>query len=234
MHTTIAHQQIPAASTNPSRLEAQAGSLSNIITRLPRIMAWGVFLLGMSLLGLRLAGYELIYLRGNSMEPTLSAGSLLLARPAPPEDIRVGDIVAFPSGAEGIPNIVHRVIALQGDVLSRQVRIARTIGDNNPILDPEPLILDQSLTRVVLEMPYIGWWITPTLGWYFLGVGVVLGLMAALQISVRRGRQSGTNGLPPMVPTSGVGCGRPGVFLHIRNASLARPLRGPETAERCC
>ena len=131
--------------------------------RPPRLLSPGIGLstLRVSVLGLGLAGYQYISIRGDSMEPTIFAGSLLLARQTVPGDVRAGDVIAFPGTSQGISNIVHRVVALQKD---SQHIVALTMDDNNPVLDPEPLNLNRPVARIVLILPYLGWWMTPLIG----------------------------------------------------------------------
>ena len=199
--------------------------------RLSLALAWALLILGLGLLGLRLAGYQYIYTRGDSMEPTFSAGSLLLTRPAAPEDIQAGDIIAFPGASEGIPNVVHRVLALQTE---GQRIVALTMGDNNPVPDLAPLTLDRPVARVVLMIPYAGWWMTPALGWHLLGVGALLGLRTTLSWGAQRKKESGTKALCPVVPTVAVAGRWASVPLERLTVSLPGALRGDERGERRC
>ena len=126
------------------------------------------------------------------MEPTLSAGSLLVAKWTTPQEIQAGDIVVFPGTWEGAPNIVHRVVALQDD---GENILAVTKGDNNPVVDPGILTLDGAMPRVVLEVPYFGWWLTPTLGWYAMAAGGLLALRSVLRLISSRNVNSYTESI---------------------------------------
>lgn len=140
--------------------------------------AVALFLLGFGLVGLRLAGFQFISVRGHSMEPTFSPGALLIARSASPATVQAGDIIAF-SGMAGEPAIVHRVIALQAG----STPVATTMGDNNPVTDPYPVVLRGAVPRIVWSVPQVGWWFTPGVGRHML---VVSSLLAAL-VAVRQG-----------------------------------------------
>ena len=113
------------------------------------LLAWALVLFGMSFLGLVLAGYRLVSGQGDSMEPTIAAGSLTLLRPTLPEDVRVGDIIAFPDPSGGTRLIVHRVVALTNDA---EHITAVTKGDNNPMPDRIHPTLDKPAGRINCSM----------------------------------------------------------------------------------
>ena len=111
------------------------------------------------------------------MEPASSAGSLLIARLAAPEDIRVGDFIVIPKASQAFPFTAHRV-----DVVVRdgERAVAITKGDNNSVSDPEPLTLDGPVARVVLAIPRVGWFVTPEAAWRLWVMSALLGLTIAL------------------------------------------------------
>ena len=133
-----------------------------------------LLLAGINLMGLRLVGFQLIAFRGHSMEPTLSPGALLIARSAAPEKIQAGDIIAF-SGAAGEPDIVHRIVSLEGVATP----VARTMGDNNPVVDSDPVLLTGAVPRVLWSIPKAGWWFTLPIGRQMLVVGLLLAVVVA-------------------------------------------------------
>ena len=111
------------------------------------------------------------------MEPTISNGSWLIARPTAPEDIGVGAIVAIPGASKGMPGIVHRVVGLLED---GERTFAITMGDNNPVSDPDLLVLDEPVGRIILIVPYLGWLITPAIAWQ---LATILLLYWALKVN---------------------------------------------------
>ncbi len=139
-----------------------------------------LLLLGFGLFGLRLAGFQFISIRGHSMEPTFSPGALLIARSAPPATVQAGDIIAF-SGMAGEPNIVHRVIALR----TGRTPVATTMGDNNPVIDPYPVVLRGAVPRIIWSVPQVGWWFTPGVGRYLLLVSSLLAALVAVRQACR-------------------------------------------------
>ncbi len=148
----------------------------NVTHRLCVVTAWAILLVGLGLMGFYPVGWRFIPTRGDSMEPTSSSGSLLIARLAAPEDIRVGDFIVFPEASQTLPFTAHRVAAL----LSEGGRfIALTKGDNNMGLDPERVTLDNPLPRVVLAVPWVGWFVTLKTVCFLLAIIALLGLRIA-------------------------------------------------------
>ena len=104
-----------------------------------------------------LVGWVPYVLHGKSMEPTISPGSLLLARSVAAERVHPGDVVAFP--ASWVPigatprTVVHRVVHLadkDGSLLGY------TQGDNSPMPDPEPVLFQDRVQLVSFVVPYLG------------------------------------------------------------------------------
>jgi signal peptidase len=138
--------------------------------------AVALLLLGFGLLGLRLAGFQFISIRGHSMEPTFSPGALLIARSAQPATVKAGDIIAFADMA-GEPHIVHRVIALRRG----RTPVATTMGDNNPVADPYPVVLRGAVPRIIWSVPQVGWWFTPGVGRLLMMVSTLLAALVAVR-----------------------------------------------------
>lgn len=86
-----------------------------------------------------------------SMEPILThtANGLYLI-PQGPEDIQVGDIVAY--SLEGHDkDIVHRIVEIQKDEYGNYFYITK--GDANPVPDPDPVPYD-AIKRVLIGVLY--------------------------------------------------------------------------------
>jgi signal peptidase I len=100
-------------------------------------------------------GWTALIVRSGSMEPSVPVGSLVLARPVQPGDVRLGDVVAVPREIDGARVLVlHRVVDLRerGGRLQAQLR-----GDANPVPDPEPDVLDRPVARGVAVVPVAGY-----------------------------------------------------------------------------
>ena len=95
-----------------------------------------------------------------SMEPTFHRGDLLFLTNCEPEDIKVGDIIAFKIQGRDIP-IVHRVLKLH-EKEDGTVKFL-TKGDNNSVDDhglyaPGQLWLTEKdiVGRARVFLPYVG------------------------------------------------------------------------------
>ena len=88
---------------------------------------------------------------GGSMEPTIHVGSIVIIRRVKPEDVKVGDIIAFKTGES---KTIHRVIekVVEGDTF-----YFRTKGDANE--DPDPWIIkpEDVIGELHLTIPYYGY-----------------------------------------------------------------------------
>ena len=91
-------------------------------------------------------GYGFSAILSGSMEPTLSAGDMVLIKEQ--DSYSVGDIVAYQYGTIGV---VHRIIRIEGDS-------AITQGDANNIED-NGIPLNIIKGRVIWSIPVVGEWI---------------------------------------------------------------------------
>lgn len=81
---------------------------------------------------------------GNSMEPGIHAGDLVIARPE--SGYRIGDVVAYPSDTLGGTVVLHRIIGHSpGGLVTR--------GDNNDWIDPDRPRSSQILGEMWLHIP---------------------------------------------------------------------------------
>ena len=150
-----------------------------------------VLLLDLGLLDMHVTGYRLFPTRGDSMEPASSAGSLLIARLTAPEDIRVSDFIVFPESSQSLPFTAHRVAVVAKD---GERPVAVTKGDNNPVVDPELVILDRPVARVVLAIRRGGWFVTSETAWRLWVIVALLGLTIALPRLAERRTTAHNNG----------------------------------------
>lgn len=122
-------------------------------------LAWGVILASVGALVAavvvpRLIGATPYSVLTGSMRPDRPPGTLVIVRPVPIDDIRVGDVVTYQLRS-GRPEVVtHRVVA----VGSRPVvgTILQTQGDANDVPDEEWVREAQLRGRVAYSVPYLG------------------------------------------------------------------------------
>jgi signal peptidase len=89
-----------------------------------------------------------------SMEPGLPPGTLVVIRPTPVDDIRVGDVVTYQIRSGESAVVSHRVTAktyTDGELTFV------TKGDNNDAVDPEPVREVQIRGTLWYSLPLLGW-----------------------------------------------------------------------------
>ncbi|MDM7854394.1 signal peptidase I [Cellulomonas alba] len=117
-----------------------------------------------------------------SMRPSMPPGTLVVTRPTPVEDIRVGDVVTY-QRRSGLPGVVtHRVVGIGASGAGERVIVVR--GDANGVADP-PVLPVQIRGVVVYHAPYLGYlntwvganrptWVTRAVAGSLLGYGAFL------------------------------------------------------------
>lgn len=105
-----------------------------------------------------------------SMEPTISAGDVVIVGDVAPEAVAPGDVITFRREGESVPT-THRVVS----VTSTTEGIAFTTkGDANEEADPGPVTPDRLVGRVTLVVPVIGYVVQ------FVDTPLGFGLLVAL------------------------------------------------------
>lgn len=123
-------------------------------------MSAGIFalVLGLAVLVIGLptavGGMPLTVLSG-SMEPVYSPGDLVVVKPAPVEDIRVGDILTYQLNSGDPTRVTHRVISRS--VSSSGEVLFITQGDANAAPDEKPVREVQVVGTVWYTIPWLGW-----------------------------------------------------------------------------
>lgn len=100
-------------------------------------------------------GMPLSVLTG-SMRPTYPPGTLVVIKPAAPEEIGIGDVITFQIESGKPAVATHRVIARSTDSGAGEVRFT-TQGDANTAPDPEQVRPAQIRGKVWYAIPYLGW-----------------------------------------------------------------------------
>lgn len=95
-------------------------------------------------------GYRPTLVSGPSMQPSLSAGDVVITEPVDDDDVKVGDVIRFRT-EEGF--ILHRVVRVEAS--DDGLRFV-TRGDGNNV-DDLPVSAEQLEGRMILRLPAVGW-----------------------------------------------------------------------------
>jgi signal peptidase len=122
----------------------------------------------------RLLGYSSVIVYGGSMAGTIPVGGIAITKEVQPEDVNVGDVIVFhpptmsTNPSPKPPPVMHRVISVREE---DGQRLFQTKGDANATPDPTEVSLQDTGSRVVYTVPYVGYLVnlarTP-LGWALL------------------------------------------------------------------
>lgn len=91
----------------------------------------------------------------SSMAPKFPPGTLIVIKPTPVDEIRVGDVVTYQI-TSGQPAVIsHRVISRIVDLDGNTTFITK--GDNNDLADKNPIREIQVKGVLWYALPYLGW-----------------------------------------------------------------------------
>lgn len=90
-----------------------------------------------------------------SMAPAYPAGTLVIVKPTPPDEVKIGDVMTYQLKS-GEPTLVtHRVIE---KIYDTNGELSFTMkGDNNDLPDDEPVKALQVVGTLWYAVPYLGW-----------------------------------------------------------------------------
>ncbi|MCC2333735.1 signal peptidase I [Cellulomonas wangsupingiae] len=144
----------------------------------------------------RLIGAVPLTVLSGSMEPTISAGDLVVVRPTDPADLRIGDVVTVQPVSDDPTLVTHRIVGVThgSDGIAGFV----TQGDANEHAD-EPVVPEQVMGRVVYTVPLVGHVTHGTWGPYVAAaVGVGLVVYGVVMVALpRRDREEVRDGARP-------------------------------------
>lgn len=100
------------------------------------------------------SGLKPAVIKSGSMEPMLSRGSLILVKPTPADQLKVGDVITFgnPNTRDG-NTVTHRITTIQN---TEKGTVFITKGDNNDARDPWNLQLEKDAGVLRHDVPYVG------------------------------------------------------------------------------
>lgn len=127
----------------------------------------------------------------SSMEPNMPVGALAITMPVAPEEVKVGDIIAFAPPWDPEVTVSHRVV----EVLNEEEVTFRTKGDASDDVDPWVMPAEYVTGRVVFNIPYLGYVANSALRyvhtWWGLGFLVILPSMLLIGSTIRGAARSG-------------------------------------------
>jgi signal peptidase len=133
-----------------------------------------------------------------SMAPTMPAGTLVVTRPTPVDEIRIGDVVTYQVESNKPGVVTHRVVGLGST--SEGERTFLTRGDANNV-DDDPILGVQVRGVVAYSVPYLGFvntwvginrpgWLLKAVAGALILYGLVL-LGGGVRDRIRRPRSDG-------------------------------------------
>ena len=131
-------------------------------------------------------GLTPLIVQSGSMEPTVSTGSLIVARKTPAAELKRGDVVTVPRADRTL--VTHRIaqLTLRGDTATLRLK-----GDANDVVDPQAYVVKHA-GRMVVTIPFVGRvaaWASSGIGLFALGLYVAF-LASAVVADRRERRQS--------------------------------------------
>lgn len=146
------------------------------------------------MVGPRVVGWQGLIIFTGSMEPALKVGGVAFVEPlSNPEEVRVGDIIAYRSLRDRQKLISHRVIEIVADEDGLRFR---TKGDASELPDQEPIPAENLVGKVRFHVPYAGYAADKLRHreYFYLLVGIPAALIIAGELwniarAVRHGRR---------------------------------------------
>jgi len=99
---------------------------------------------------IKISGYEAFVIVSESMEPQINTGDIVIIKPIPEKDIKVGSVITFEKNNE---YITHRVTKIENE---ENKKLYTTKGDNNKVEDLEKTEYSQIKGIQVGKIPFIG------------------------------------------------------------------------------
>jgi signal peptidase len=155
-----APQVAPDVVPTPEPAQRQRRSVMRILSRIAMRLV-GVALLALLLLitgltwGTHVTKYRTYVILGQSMEPTIHLGSVIIGEPVKRSTIKKGDVITYSRPDKPSERVTHRVV----HVSKRDGRaVFKTKGDNNHSIDPWTAdYVGKDAWRVKQTIPYVGY-----------------------------------------------------------------------------
>ena len=99
----------------------------------------------------RVFGYDIYGILSNSMEPSISTGSVIYVEKVDASQIKVNDIITFKMDSQSDVVATHRVVKINDD------QSFVTKGDHNKTEDAMPVNQKRLIGRSVMSIPFLGY-----------------------------------------------------------------------------
>lgn len=109
-----------------------------------------LFCLSAALFAPRFMGYDIFAVISGSMEPNIHVGSVIYAKEALFEELKVGDVISF--SMDENTRVTHRITAIDEENQS-----FTTKGDANDVEDGAPVLYKNVIGKVALTIPMLGY-----------------------------------------------------------------------------
>lgn len=136
-----------------------------------------------------------------SMEPNLPPGTLVIVKPTPTQDLRVGDVITYRITPTAPGVVTHRVTTITNSAGGEQT--FATKGDNNDVADANPVEPSQVVGKLWYSIPWIGYvntlvggnraWLVPVVAGALLLYAGYLGTSGIATLAKKRRTARGVN-----------------------------------------
>ena len=134
-----------------SRKHSKKSPVSAICSALGTAILIFIILLCLPFTIPKIMGGQIYTVISGSMEPEIPVGSLVYVEGAQPEDMEVGDVIAFYGGRDANAIVTHRVVenrVIMGELITK--------GDANQTNDMNPVDYENFIGIVKWSVPKIG------------------------------------------------------------------------------
>ncbi len=114
-----------------------------------------VVLLAFVMVGVRIFGVDVYFVKSGSMEPKYPTGSLLYITDVDPDTLEVDDVITFQ--LTDTMTATHRIVEIVPDDDDPAIIRFRTKGDNNKIIDTSLVDKDDVVGKAVFCIPFLGY-----------------------------------------------------------------------------
>ena len=128
-----------------------------------------------------------MYQNSDSMYPTILPGDLLIIEKSEINDVKIGDIIAFNTHAEGVDVLVRRVI--EASTGANGMYGVDTKGDDEEFHDPWTIYSDEYIGKVIEINPSTGFLLSEYLRYPIVAILVISAALLVREIIPKKGME---------------------------------------------